>query len=107
MRSVKASRDKTARFLVAVAKAESGKVWLPRSASWTRDAVAELTAFPKGGHDDLCDALAYSIEVIDDLTSYHPLPPVPAPKPKPLLLPGKALRMPQGWQLKAPPGWGK
>ncbi|MBI3726422.1 phage terminase large subunit [bacterium] len=101
------SKDKVSRFLPAVAKAEGGGLWLPRSAPWTRDAVTELTAFPKGGHDDFCDALGYSVMVLDDLTSYRPGPPCPPPKPKHYLLPGTEMKgNPCGWGRREPRVYG-
>ncbi len=63
VRELRPDRDKVSRFMPVTAWAEGGKLWLPRSASWTRDAVTELCAFPAGKHDDFCDAIAYSVAV--------------------------------------------
>ena len=35
---------------------ENGFVWLPAEASWLAGAIAELTAFPMGRHDDHVDS---------------------------------------------------
>jgi hypothetical protein len=37
------------------ALAKSGKVYVPDSDSWS-EWLAEMVAFPSGGHDDYCDA---------------------------------------------------
>jgi predicted phage terminase large subunit-like protein len=66
------TRDKTNRFMVAVAHAEGGKVWLPRSARWTNDAVSELTAFPNGLHDDFCDALSMAVLTYNESVGCSP-----------------------------------
>ena len=92
------SRDKTSRFLVAVACAEGGKVWLPRSSSWTQAAVRELTSFPKG-HDDLSDCVAYAVFVLQENEPGTLLAATPRGREKQYL--------PPGMTTSAPPGFGK
>lgn len=35
---------------------EAGKVFIPRKAEWRLDFINEITTFPSGKHDDICDA---------------------------------------------------
>lgn len=38
---------------------QSSKLWFPREATWLAVTEQELTDFPQGKHDDICDALGY------------------------------------------------
>lgn len=49
--------DKAARAQPIRGRMAQGKVYLPRSAPWTAEFVAELLRFPAGRHDDQVDAL--------------------------------------------------
>ena len=44
---------------------ESGKVYLPKNASWVPDMVSELLHFPAGVHDDQVDVLSLFGRMID------------------------------------------
>lgn len=49
--------DKESRMLRHLGSVESGKIVLPRQASWLADFESELLAFPNGRYDDQVDAL--------------------------------------------------
>lgn len=57
-----AGQDKVSRAMDVAPSIEAGQVLLPEGASWLSDLLAEMSAFPLGGHDDqvdpLCDAIA-------------------------------------------------
>lgn len=57
--------DKGVRATPAAAQAEFGRIKLARGA-WNDDFLAEISAFPRGRHDDVVDALA---DLVDELTS--------------------------------------
>ncbi len=40
---------------------ENGFVWLPEAAPWLADYLAEMTAFPRGRHDDQVDSTAQAL----------------------------------------------
>lgn len=40
---------------------ESGKVFLPKNAVWLMDFTDEMTSFPNGAHDDICDATSQAL----------------------------------------------
>jgi predicted phage terminase large subunit-like protein len=48
--------DKTARARAAAPKAESGKIWIMRDASWARLYLDELCNFPKSEFNDQVDS---------------------------------------------------
>jgi predicted phage terminase large subunit-like protein len=56
--AVKPTGDKVTRMYGQTAKLESGCLFLPKSAPWLADFLAEYLAFPKGRHDDQIDALS-------------------------------------------------
>jgi predicted phage terminase large subunit-like protein len=60
LRELTADRDKIARLFAAVPMIERGEYYLPRSADWTGDHVAELLSFPNAKHDDQVDVCAYA-----------------------------------------------
>lgn len=53
--------DKLTRAQIVAAKFESGKVFLPSSASWLPDLAAELFAFPQSRHDDQVDSISQAL----------------------------------------------
>ncbi len=55
------SGDKVMRLHAEAATIENGFVWLPESAPWLADYLAELTAFPRGRHDDQVDSTAQAL----------------------------------------------
>ena len=64
VRALRADQDKLSRAIPATVRMEAGQVYLPESAPWLADFVAELLSFPHGTHDDQVDCLAYAaIEV--------------------------------------------
>ncbi len=63
VRPLRADKDKITRALPLAAAVEAGRVYLLRGASWLPDLVAELQAFPEGGHDDQVDVLAYGVRL--------------------------------------------
>ena len=50
------------------AKVESGKVFLPISASWLPELEAELFTFPQSRHDDQVDSIAQALA--HEITGY-------------------------------------
>ena len=52
-------RDKEARARTAQGMCRQGRLFLPRSAPWLNDFLAELGSFPAGKHDDQVDAISY------------------------------------------------
>jgi predicted phage terminase large subunit-like protein len=55
-------RDKIDRAEAVTGLFESGNVYLPESAEWVADYIAELTVFPMGGHDDQVDSTSQALE---------------------------------------------
>jgi predicted phage terminase large subunit-like protein len=47
--------SKTERVAAVSPTFEAGNVWVPQSAAWLEDYVAEICAFPRGAHDDQVD----------------------------------------------------
>jgi predicted phage terminase large subunit-like protein len=60
VRALRAEKDKLSRAIPATIRMEAGQVFLPETAYWLDDFVAELLAFPHGTHDDQVDVLAYA-----------------------------------------------
>jgi predicted phage terminase large subunit-like protein len=56
--------DKVMRMHTQSAAIEAGKVLLPAQASWKADYLAELSAFPKGRHDDQADSTSQALEYL-------------------------------------------
>jgi predicted phage terminase large subunit-like protein len=54
--TVKVDSDKQTRAQAVTPLMESGRVFIPESASWVRDFVEEMAAFPNGIHDDVVDS---------------------------------------------------
>jgi predicted phage terminase large subunit-like protein len=84
-------KGKLVRATPAIIRCEAGQVYLPESAPWLEDFVAELVQFTgdekQDAHDDQVDAFAYAVQQLDQ---YPPLihgPQVPNPsrlQPPPL-----------------------
>lgn len=60
--------SKLARLHSVTPQLESGNVYLPTMAPWTRDLVEELVGFPSHAHDDQVDALTQALERFDTNT---------------------------------------
>lgn len=60
VRALRAESDKLSRAIPATVRMEGGQIYLPESAPWLGEFVAELLAFPHGAHDDQVDVLAYA-----------------------------------------------
>ena len=56
--SIKPEGDKITRMSAESARIEAGQVWLPHSASWLQDFLAEMLAFPGGRYDDQVDSVS-------------------------------------------------
>ncbi len=56
--SITPKGDKITRMSAQSAKIEAGQVWLPRSAPWLQDFLAEMLAFPGGRYDDQVDSVS-------------------------------------------------
>ena len=54
--------DKTLRLYAQTAEFESGRVVLPRSASWLDEYVRELTSFPGSKYDDQVDSTTQGLD---------------------------------------------
>jgi len=61
MIAVNPEGGKVARVTAVSPKIESGNVWLPKFASFTKDLVEEAAAFPNGEHDDQVDCLSQAL----------------------------------------------
>jgi len=59
---VKPDTDKIARAYSVTPLIEAGKVFLPKSAFWLHDFMEEISAFPNGEHDDICDSLTQALK---------------------------------------------
>lgn len=59
--------DKATRCRSFQGRAAMGKVYLPQSAPWVADMLAELTSFPAGKHDDQVDALGLIGRLLDQM----------------------------------------
>lgn len=58
---IKPEYDKKIRMSIQSAKFESGRVFLPKQASWLADLELELFAFPRGRHDDQVDSISQAL----------------------------------------------
>ena len=56
------SGSKEMRMHAQSVRFEAGSVYLPRTAPWLDDLVAELLAFPAGRHDDQVDSISQALE---------------------------------------------
>jgi predicted phage terminase large subunit-like protein len=65
---INVEQNKVTRMMIQSAKVESGRLLLPRSATWLEDFEAELFAFPGSPHDDQVDALAQALA--HEITTY-------------------------------------
>lgn len=61
--------DKPTRARAFQARASMGKVYLPTSAPWLQDFVAELLMFDAGKHDDQVDVMALIGRMLDQMRS--------------------------------------
>jgi predicted phage terminase large subunit-like protein len=68
---VKVDRDKLSRANAVTPIIESGRVYLPRSASWLADFMDELASFPAAPHDDMVDALTQALNSVRDTGSRY------------------------------------
>jgi predicted phage terminase large subunit-like protein len=59
---IKPSMDKASRMYGQTPKLAAGSLFLPKSAPWLGDFLAECLAFPKGRYDDQVDALSQFLE---------------------------------------------
>ena len=64
IKPVRVDRDKLSRVSAITPILEARRVFLPESAWWRDDFIAELTAFPAGAHDDWVDALTMALEYL-------------------------------------------
>ncbi len=62
--------DKVMRMHAQSAVIEAGRVLLPSQAPWKADYLSELSAFPKGRHDDQVDSTSQALEY---LLSHRPM----------------------------------
>jgi predicted phage terminase large subunit-like protein len=60
IRALKADLDKLSRAIPAINRMEAGQIFLPESAPWLDEFIAELLAFNHGAHDDQVDCLSYA-----------------------------------------------
>jgi len=56
--------DKVIRAMSTTALMESGRVWLPRSASWLLDFESVIASFPNGLHDDEVDSMSQALKYL-------------------------------------------
>jgi predicted phage terminase large subunit-like protein len=62
--TVKVDSDKQTRAQAVTPLMESGRVFIPESASWVRDFVEEMAAFPNGIHDDIVDSTTQALNYL-------------------------------------------
>jgi predicted phage terminase large subunit-like protein len=61
--------DKIMRFHTQEAKFESGKVFLPSTASWLKEYVREITTFPGTKYDDQVDSTSQALDYLSRYSS--------------------------------------
>jgi predicted phage terminase large subunit-like protein len=76
---VKPLGDKVARASAVSPLAESGRVYLPESASWLSDFIDEACSFPAAPHDDQVDAVTQGLNYLRG-EGYQPIEFRPAPR---------------------------
>jgi len=57
VQAIQRDRDKVTRAMDVAPSIEAGNVYLPESAPWLSDFLAEATVFPEGAHDDQLDPM--------------------------------------------------
>jgi predicted phage terminase large subunit-like protein len=65
--AVRADSDKLSRAQAVTPLVEAGKVFVPESASWLSDYIAELAAFPMGNYDDAVDSTTQALNYFREL----------------------------------------
>lgn len=75
------THDKATRARTFQARMASGKVFLPRKASWLANMEGELLSFPAGKNDDQVDALSLVFRMLADMTGKS-IVPTEAPRDK-------------------------
>ena len=58
---IKVDADKLARVYAVTPLIESGRVFLPRQATWLHDFMEEMSSFPSGEHDDTVDSVSQAL----------------------------------------------
>lgn len=61
---IRVDTDKVSRAHVCVPTVEAGRVFVPAGAPWVSEFLDELTAFPKGAHDDCVDAFTQAVSYL-------------------------------------------
>ena len=74
IREFSSAVDKAQRIQPFLARFGSGKVYLPRTASWYGDLKREMLAFPLGSSDDMVDALGLIGRLLDAMSKGRALP---------------------------------
>jgi predicted phage terminase large subunit-like protein len=64
-----AGADKILRLYAQTTEFESGRVLLPRSASWLDEYVREITGFPGSKYDDQVDSTAQALDHLKNKAS--------------------------------------
>ena len=64
IKGVKVDTDKLARAQAVTPLMEAGRVFLPESAPWLTEYIAELAAFPMAAHDDIVDSTTQALNYI-------------------------------------------
>lgn len=70
--AVKVDSDKRTRAEAVTPLFESGRVFLPQSASWLNDFQDELASFPSGVHDDMVDSTTQALNHLREQPSSPP-----------------------------------
>jgi predicted phage terminase large subunit-like protein len=102
-------KEKLVRATPAIIRCEAGQIYLPESAPWKEDFIAECAQFTgdekQDAHDDQVDALAYAVQQLDQ----HPplIMGEPVPNPPSRRLPGPLNPNPESpneaWRQEGPP----
>jgi predicted phage terminase large subunit-like protein len=81
-------KGKLVRATPAIIRSEAGQVYLPESAPWKEDFVAECVQFTgdekQDAHDDQVDCLAYAVQQLDRFGTFETARAVDGPPPSPM-----------------------
>ena len=81
-------KGKLVRATPAIIRCEAGQVYLPESAPWKEDFVAECVQFTgdekQDAHDDQVDCLAYAVQQLDHYAPFETARCVEGPPPSPM-----------------------
>jgi len=69
--------SKIARVQAVSPHIESGNVYIPLNAEWTKDFIDECVSFPNGAHDDMVDSMTQALDrLISDYSTLNKKTPI-------------------------------